>query len=162
MNSKRGFTLIELLVVVAIMSMLMAVGLPGFQSIIASSQLTSTANAMVSALQLARSEALKQQKPVVVVKNTDWTKGWTVFVDDNSNTAQDVNEPTLAIFDALDSTITAPVGTGKGTYSNAVFYDASGRVSNNGHFAFCSTADFRNVVIAATGRVHVETPMSCS
>ena len=157
MNKNKGFTLIELMITVAIMSTLLAVGLPSFQSIIAGSRLTAAANSMVSALQLARFEAIKQHKSVAVFKKTTWEKGWDVFVDTNDNNVQNIPaEPTFATFDALNSTITAPYGTGKGTYQNFVSYDASGR-AKGGHFIFCSSSDFRSVVISATGRVRVET-----
>ena len=154
MTSQRGFTLIELLITVAIVSIMMAIGLPSFQSIIASSRLTSAANAMTSALQLARIEALKRQEFVVVAKNTTWGNGWVVFVDKDSDTTQDADEPTLATFDALKVITVTP------TYTHRIIYNASGRVNTNGNFAFCSTAaiaDFRTVVIAKTGRIHIET-----
>ena len=162
MYINKGFTLIELLIVVAIISMTMAIGLPSFQSIIASTRLTSAANAMVSALQLAKMEAIKQHKTVVVIKKTTWEKGWDVFVDTNSNGLQDSTEPTFATFDALSSTITVPVGTGKTTssYSTGVKYKSTGRFgSANGHFLFCSVAakDFRVVGTELSGRIHVET-----
>jgi type IV fimbrial biogenesis protein FimT len=140
----------------------MAIGLPSFQSIIASTRLTSAANAMVSALQLAKMEAIKQQKTVFVIKKTTWEKGWDVFVDSDGNGLQDSTELTLATFDALSSTITVPVGTGKTTssYSTSVKYKSTGRFgSPNGHFLFCSVAakDFRWVATEPSGRIHVET-----
>jgi len=58
----QGFTLIELLVVVAIIAITLGIGLPSFQSMIASNRLTSSANDMVVALQIARSESIKQVK----------------------------------------------------------------------------------------------------
>ena len=163
MANKNGFTLVELLVVVAVISITMSIGLPSFQSTIASTRLTSAANAMVSALQLAKMEAIKQRKPVVVIKKTTWENGWDVFVDTNSNGTQDsLTEPTIATFDALSSTITVPVGTGKTTssYSTSVKYKSTGRFgSANGHFLFCSAAtkDFRVVATETSGRIHVET-----
>ena len=58
----QGFTLIELLVVVAIIAITLGIGLPSFQSVIASNRLTASANDMVIALQIARSQAIKQVK----------------------------------------------------------------------------------------------------
>lgn len=155
----KGFTLIELLIVIAIMSMTIAIGLPSFQSIIASTRLTSATNAMVSALQLARFEALKQHKTVVVTKNTSWQNGWIVFVDANGNNVQDTTETTLSSFDKLNDTITTSQSS---VYANYVRYSPNGRVNIGGHFTFCSNTDYRSVVIAATGRIRVETPASCS
>jgi type IV fimbrial biogenesis protein FimT len=146
----KGFTLIELLITVAIVSILMGIGLPSFQSIIASNRITSGANAMVSALQLAKIEALKQHKDVVVAKRTSWNGGWTVYVDTNSGSP-------IASFDALNSTITVT-----SSYANSVSYSPNGRTNTGGNFLFCSATEFRKVVIAATGRIRVETPASCS
>ncbi len=151
-NENKGFTLIELLIVVAIISMTMAIGLPSFQSIIASTRLTSTTNAMVSALQLARMEALKQHKSVVIrKKTTDWTNGWSVFVDNQVvNNTIDVNEPILVVtsFDTVNSTVSV-----QSSYANYVSYGANGRVNQGGHFTFSSGTDWRCVIIASTGRI---------
>jgi len=166
MNKNKGFTLIELMITVAIISMTMAIGLPSFQSIIASARLTSTTNAMVSALQLARIEALKQHKTVVIrKKNNDWSKGWEVFVDDLvENKTFDAGEIVLVVtgFDAPSSMIKIDP-----TYTNYVSYGANGRVNQGGSFLFCypstgTATDFRKVIIAATGRIRVETPASCT
>jgi prepilin-type N-terminal cleavage/methylation domain-containing protein len=69
-KNSTGFTLIELLITMAIVSILMSVGLPSFQSIITDTRLTSTANAMLSAYQLAKFEAIKQHKDVYVIDAT--------------------------------------------------------------------------------------------
>lgn len=172
MNKNKGFTLIELMITVAIMSIMLTIGLPSFQSIIASSRLTSSANAMVSALQLARSEALKQHKTVIIAPklNKAWSDGWDVFVDLNRNDLPDNNEQVLAstVFDALSSTMAITA-----TYADHIGYSANGRpihgglqINSDSSFLFCtpkdSPTDFRKVVISLTGRVHVETPTSCS
>lgn len=155
----KGFTLIELMITVAIMSIMLTVGLPSFQSIIASSRLTSSANAMVSALQLARFEALKQHKTVTIrKKGTNWQDGWDVFVDRNENGNIDSGEA-LVSYDKLSSAVTV---TGNGaSYSNYVSYDASGRINTVGNFLFKTQSECRKVVVAATGRIRVETPSSC-
>jgi type IV fimbrial biogenesis protein FimT len=156
MNKNKGFTLIELMITVAIMSILLSVGLPSFQSIIASSRLTAATNGMVSALQLARFEAIKQHKLVYVRAKGDikdnWVKGWEVFVKGA--------EP-FATFDALTTvTVTA---TYDGTSTSTIYYDESGRAKpTGGHFTFCSDTDFRSVIVSSTGRVRTSVITSCN
>lgn len=158
MNINKGFTLIELMITVAIMSIMLTVGLPSFQSIIVSSRLTSSTNAMVSALQLARFEALKQHKTVTIrKKGTNWQDGWDVFVDRNENGNIDSGEA-LVSYDKLNSAVTV---SGGGSYPNYASYNESGRINKAGTFTFKAQSECRKVVIAATGRVHVETPSSC-
>lgn len=78
-HRNKGFTLIELMVVVGIVAITMGVGMPGFQSAIASNRLTASANDMVVALQLGRSEAIKQMKMVGVKFNNDSSWDTVVF-----------------------------------------------------------------------------------
>jgi prepilin-type N-terminal cleavage/methylation domain-containing protein len=55
---KNGFTLIELLVTLAIAAILLTTAIPSFREIIRNNQLTTQANNLVTALHLARSEAV--------------------------------------------------------------------------------------------------------
>lgn len=158
LNMHKGFTLIELMITVAIMSVMLTIGLPSFQSIIASSRLTSSVNAMVSALQLARFEALKQHKSVAVQKKgTNWQDGWDVFVDYDDDGTLDDGEKLIS-YDRLNIAVSV-TGNGYSTYAS---YDSSGRINKVGNFLFKTESECRKVVVAATGRVRVETPSSCS
>lgn len=164
MNNKKkylvlGFTLIELMIVLSIVGITLGMAVPSFQNIIASNRLTSAANNLLSALQLAKSEAIKTNYLTIVSKNTSWANGWIVFADKNQNGSQDIaTEPTISSFDALSagySVVTTDA------YTNTVTYRPDGRSSTNGSFYLCSSAnaaDFRRVVIASTGRARVETP----
>ncbi|MFZ2403916.1 MAG: GspH/FimT family pseudopilin [Methylobacter sp.] len=156
-----GFTLIELLIVISIVGITVGIAVPSFQSLIASNRLTTSANSLLSALQLAKSEAIKSNRLVIVSKSgTTWANGWFVYSDNNQNELQatDGTEPTISSFDALTTGFTVIATNG---YTNRVTYRPDGRSTTNGSFNFCSpagTADFRRVVIASTGRVHIETP----
>ncbi len=56
----KGFTLIELVVTVFIVGVLAAVAAPSFQSLIVGTRLSGEMNALIGALNVARSEAQKR------------------------------------------------------------------------------------------------------
>jgi len=91
---QSGLTLIELLVAVAVLAILLSIGMPSFQSMVAQNRATSAANELQSTLQFARSTAIAQARPVTVcaanfatspptcitsptVRN--WSGGWIVL-----------------------------------------------------------------------------------
>lgn len=84
-----GFTLIELMVSVAVAAVLLGIAVPNFSSIIVSNRLTTYANDLVTALNLARSEAIKRGVQITVSRKGDnsgqWESGWDVYADLNSN-----------------------------------------------------------------------------
>lgn len=59
-----GFTLIEVLVTVAVMSILVAVAMPSFQTMMADNRVRSDYNELLVGLNFARSEAIKRRKKV--------------------------------------------------------------------------------------------------
>ncbi|MGE0484823.1 MAG: GspH/FimT family pseudopilin [Gammaproteobacteria bacterium] len=95
MNEQRGFTIIELMTVVALMALLVTIGIPNFRTMVANNRVTSQVNLFSSSLQLARSEAVKSNRRVVVCPSTtgtnctadvDWNVGWISFVDRGDGT----------------------------------------------------------------------------
>lgn len=83
-----GFTLIELMVVVILLVVMATIAIPSFQSFIQNNRVTSKTNELFSALNLARSEALKTQRPVAACASSDgssctggWGDGWIVGID---------------------------------------------------------------------------------
>ena len=83
---ESGFTLAELLVVVVILGILASLGASGFRSLIESQQAKSASFELFASLSLARSEAIKRNKPVTLTPTdaTNWGKGWTITLDINS------------------------------------------------------------------------------
>lgn len=97
----RGFTLIELLVVLTISAILLAVGVPMFQTSIANMRATDAANSLVASIDLARAEAIRRGDVVRLCRITagsdtacaaagDWATGWVVWTD-APNTAPSVD-----------------------------------------------------------------------
>ncbi|MGM0632832.1 MAG: GspH/FimT family pseudopilin [Pseudomonadota bacterium] len=88
----RGFTVIELMLVVTIASILLAVGAPAFRDIIERTVVDNRARSVVTAINFARSEAIRRNSPVVLCGSSDgddcdadWSTGWLVFADNNDD-----------------------------------------------------------------------------
>ena len=75
-----GFTLIELMVTVAVLVVLMGVGVPSFRSFVQSQKVKSASFELMSALVVARSEAVKRNTEVKLEPDTAgaWASGWAV------------------------------------------------------------------------------------
>ncbi|MFP5344533.1 MAG: GspH/FimT family pseudopilin, partial [Gammaproteobacteria bacterium] len=75
----KGFTLVELMVSVAVLAILLAIGIPAFQSTLDKRRLTGAAEQLYADLQFARSEAIRQNKRVTVYFNAStWCYGMDV------------------------------------------------------------------------------------
>ena len=95
---QQGLTLVELMITLAMAIILLAIGIPAFQGMEANNRAVALAQGVVSALTLARTEAVGRGMPVAVCpKNAadqpgvapsttcgtsaNWANGWLVFTD---------------------------------------------------------------------------------
>jgi type IV fimbrial biogenesis protein FimT len=94
----RGFTLVEGVVALALMGLLVATAMPSMSWFIDSVKLGSATDLFISGLNLARSEAIKRNRSVVLCKSAEgescaatggWEQGWIVFHDVNRNGLRD-------------------------------------------------------------------------
>lgn len=99
-KQQQAFTLIELMVTLAVMAIVMAVAIPSFNRQIQNNRSLAIGETFVTALNYARSEAVKRGNPVTLCASdneqdgcsTDWSKGWLVVTDTAGVTA---NNPTV-------------------------------------------------------------------
>ncbi len=177
---QAGFTLIELMVGVAIMAVLLMVGVPSFQSAVASSRLTTHTNDMVSTLAQARTEAIRRGTRVTVCKSANatqcatanaWTQGWIVFIDTTRATSDSTVDTGEAILSSAGTAAGNIAMVGNGNVVDFVSFAADGQAklmngaSQSGVIRVCSTATFlddtrraRDIEITAAGRVVTTTP----
>lgn len=109
-NQHVGFSIIELMVVLVVAGIILAFGVPSFNSQIKNSRLTSAVNEVVAAMHRSRSEASLRRQPVVMCTssnaissdnescddNAQWRDGWLIFADLNANDTYDGADEILA------------------------------------------------------------------
>jgi type IV fimbrial biogenesis protein FimT len=138
----RGFSLIELLVVMAIAAVLFGIGVPNMQQYVVSSKLSSASNEFFTALNVARSEAVRRGVQVTLVTNgapnsRDWTTGWTMFVDTDRDGALSAGEETIRVGGPLEGMTMF----GSTNFGTSVSFDSTGRLtSGGGSFVICHGA----------------------
>jgi type IV fimbrial biogenesis protein FimT len=175
MRRAFGFTLWELVWTLGIAGLLLGVGVPAFTGVVLDARRTADVNAFVLAVQLARSEAAKRGRTVIVCLTPDRQRcgggdlasdtGFMTYVnlDDANPPARSPDEPLLyAHAPELRGTIV----------SNRPFYEfRPGRRSTNGTVVFCDrrgAAAARAVIVSFTGRPRVDTrdgdgrPLQCA
>ena len=90
---RLGFTLVELMITLAVLVLLLAVAVPSMQEFSANNQLAATRSNFAAALALARTEAAKRGRVVVVQAlgsgptGNEFAGGWEIAVDDDGNGA---------------------------------------------------------------------------
>jgi len=178
LRRNSGFTLIELMVTIAVAAILLVMATPSFVSYQRSSELTSAANSLVAGINAARGEAMKRGMNAMVMPatGTDWSSGWTVFVDQDRSGGFNTGDTTVIQQPALPSYFSA---TGQGTASEApayIMFDASGytktktagfgaltmTIARNDLNGAALTEQTRRVVIARSGRARACKPASDS
>ena len=151
-SCRHGFTLVELMITVAISGILLSVGIPSFNQTIANGRLTTNINRLVTALNYARSEAVKRNQTVTVRKlganSADWADGWTIFVDLNGDGLNDgANDTLLRQYEAIPANYTL-----KASGVDRVIYRPSG-MSGSSSFVLCDNSDGNNLPEANTSRL---------
>lgn len=117
-KAQRGFTLIEIMMAITVFALLLTLAVPSFLETVRNNRLTTQNNEFISALNLARSEALKRSGSVTMCASadqatcsgvTDWTTGYIVFDDPNANGTADAADTILQVSGAAppEFTLTA-------------------------------------------------------
>ncbi len=172
---ERGFTLVELMITLVVVSILLAAAVPYLGDFTRNNRLVSQANDLVSAVQLARSEAVKQSVNTVVCPSSDqvscsgnaadWQTGWLVFSDFNLDSDLDAGASAPLCEDTEDCLMK----TGSGIdYNNTLTTTATllrflptGLAANGGNADFslvsdqCHIDQVRNIRITTQGHTLV-------
>lgn len=154
-----GLTLPELLVTLAVLSVLAVAAAAGLPYFIQTNRMVAEVNGFVTALQLARSEAVKHGRRVVLCPSSDgqqcangsqWKLGWILFVSDNREREADEN------LLQTGNPLAAGVEMRSGNYRKRIVYQPNGSSGgSNSSFTFCDRhrrARPRVICLSNTGR----------
>ena len=172
---QRGLTLLEVGVVLALSVIVATFALPTWRHWLARQELANQAQVLATALERARTEAIKRGYRVNLCKSADaatcaddgdWSQGWILHVDAAAEGSPAPNEPPIA----RDPPAKAPIRVdGNGPVDDYVSFTPLGeprRLSGAlqmGTFTVCRAGhDEVQVILAATGRVRtVRTTARC-
>jgi len=157
-----GFTLLELLVALAIVGALLFLGAPGWGSFIAEQQLQERADALLHALDRARSEAIKRGGRVHVCPEASgacpgtpaaWEGGWTVAAANGPTSAISRERPAA---DGITIRGNRPVADYV-SYTSAGYARRIDGALQMGTFTVCRRGHkARKVILANGGRARIE------
>ncbi len=162
----RGLTLVELITTLALAGVLLAVAVPAWSELVDRSQVTTTANQLLTALRYARSAAVNRNRMIGLCPSDDgthcsgdpfgWQRGYLVFEDRDGDRKRTDDEPLLRVQDRLPQGMRLYSTAGR----PAIRFDPDGAAwSTNTTFSICAGEQqwaYRAVVLLGTGRARVD------
>lgn len=146
---------------ITVLGILMAIAVPSFRTFTIESRITATSTDLYTALNLARSEALRRSGRAVVcasddqatcTNGEDWGTGWIVFVDpDGDGEVNDPDSDLLQVWPAPGGRVTLV------SNRQRVAYNQMGMSAAAATFAIasegCAVARQVNTVVSLSGSV---------
>ena len=160
MKQQSGLTLLELMITLAVAGILLALAGPNFMSMVQNNRITAQVNDFVTAVTMARSEAIRRSALVTLCRSTDeqtcagsgsdWASGWIVIEGEPGSYGEvlrvwsaPAGEPTM-IAQGGESLVTF-VGNGGATDSLEIQYRIPG----------CTGDQARDINLGRTGRTTI-------
>lgn len=173
-RSQHGFTLYELLITLVVAATILTLGIPNLVAFTQNSRMTSAANDLHAAFQMARSEAARAKTNITICSSADpmgvaqcdgtWDQGYIVFIDDDGDINRaGATETVLRAHPPADSGVILRVANAANFFSYAPTGLGRGDIGANTSVTQVVVCDDRGNVKAAGGnsaaRLFVSTPL---
>lgn len=176
-SQPRGFTLVELMVVIAVLAIMLTLATPDFSSFIQNNRIRSATEDLLTAINVARTEAIKRGSAILLCRTgdphaapaalacganepdgtanqvEDWTPGWIMYSKPNYTGSGGTNYNNATDGDPLKVGNPAPTGvtvTSNGTGNQWLTYFGDGTLNEGGAAALFAICDNRG---ASEGRL---------
>ena len=164
----RGITVIELLITISIIAITLSLAIPGYSSLTHKNDIRAASEVLHTTLNVARIEAVKRRQPIRICPTADgatcrddgdWSGGWLVFDDANTNGQPDGLE-LIQVVDSLEHGVAIQVSASINEYLQ---FEPTGIANGNagfgGEFRIChenSNAYSQLMGVSAAGQVSLE------
>lgn len=146
----------ELMLVLALAAVILALGAPNFGEFRRNARLTSAANELLTATQLARTEAIARHLPVSICLTAEpraaeptcggaTFRGWVVFADPDGDCVRvaDAEEPILAQAGPVEAAVAARASGDCISFAASGFLRAAGGTASASRVIFCDERGIR-------------------
>jgi type IV fimbrial biogenesis protein FimT len=163
---EKGLTLIELMVTLAVAIVLLAIGIPAFNAVTARDISATTVNALVSALQVGRVEAITRGQNVTVCAGAtgtacgaSWANGWATRASDGT-IIRSFGAPRSEV-DVTISGGTSAVFASDGRASVPVTFTVKAYKTSGTPRVAANCVRVVDVLVTVTGQVRSDSTKSC-
>jgi type IV fimbrial biogenesis protein FimT len=166
--NNRGFSALELLITMALITILLALGVPGLRTYLQNQRIRATAASLHAELSLARNEAINLDQHVIAcpgnaetgcAEHSNWHRGWLIFVDENDDRAWQTGEPLLRRTNEQPNVL----ATSASSRRQIRFFPGGSAPGSNAGIVICDHRGYqkgRKIVISNSGRIRQDNPVA--
>jgi type IV fimbrial biogenesis protein FimT len=174
-RTQNGFTLYELMITLLIVGVVLTLGMPNLTAFSQNSRITSTANDLHAAFQVARSEAARAKANITICASSNsmtaaadcqgnWEDGFIIFLDLNGDIARTgANESLLRAHPAIADGVSLAIANNATFFSYASTGLGRGNVGGAPAVSQIIVCDDRGLIESSkdfsAGRLFVATPL---